>query len=327
MIMDICAVNLEKLDLNLLRVMQAIAQEGSVTRAGQRLGLSQPAVSNALGRLRTMLGDPLFVRSKNGVKATERARRVVSALDAAMGLIRQGLRDAGAFEPETARHSFALLVSDLGEIVYLPHLMQRVQRDAPGVSINVAQLTRGGYAEALDAGLADLAVGYLVAPRSSLRSRRLFSDTFVCMLRTDHPAAHGTLTLERYLALSHVAVARRGGQEGNVTAALNALGVERRVTLTIPHFAAAPGVVAASDLVVTVPSKMVELYAHVGVIGLLVPFAIAEIELALYWHERSHDDPANRWLRNLFVELFSDHTALSPIQNEVRRGAMRGLKT
>lgn len=325
--MGIQPLDLEKLDLNLLRVMQAIDQEGSVTRAAQRLGLSQPAVSNALGRLRAMLGDPLFVRSKSGVKATPRARRVVSTLDAAMGLIRQGLRDAGDFEPQTARQSFALLVSDLGEVVYLPRLMQRVRQDAPGVSVNVAQLARGGYAEALEAGLADLAAGYLAAPRSSLRSRRLFTDTFICMVRTDHPAARAPLTLERYLALPHVAIARGGGQEGKVTAALNALGAERHVALTIPHFAAAPGVVATSDLVVTVPSKMVELYAHAGVIGLPVPFAVPGLELALYWHERSQEDPANRWLRNLFVNLFSDNTPVQPAGHQVRPGAPGGPKS
>lgn len=317
-------MDIEKLDLNLLRVMQAIDQEGSVTRGAQRLGLSQPAVSNALGRLRTMLEDPLFVRSRSGVKATPRARRVVSALDAAMGLIRQGLREGVAFDPETARQSFALLVSDLGELVFLPQLMQRVQQDAPGVSVNVAQLARVGYAEALEAGLADLAVGYLVAPRSSLRSRRLFSEVFVCMVRSDHPAAGVPLTLEGYLALSHVAVARRGGQEGKITAALNALGVERRVALTIPHFAAAPGVVAASDLVVTVPRKMVDLYANIGVIGLPVPFAVPGLELALYWHERSQDDPANRWLRGVFVELFSDN---APTRKQARPGAVGSVRS
>lgn len=300
-------MDVDRLDLNLLRVMQAIDQEGSVTRGAQRLGLSQPAVSNALARLRAMLGDPLFVRSKDGVKATPRARRVVAALDAAMGLIRQGLRDGGDFDPATASRSFALLVSDLGEIVFLPRLLQRVQRDAPAVAVNVAQLARIGYAEALEAGLADLAVGYLAAPRSSLRSRRLFSDDFVCMVRTGHPAASAPLTLDRYLALSHVAVARRGGQEGKTTAALNTLGVQRRVALTIPHFAAAPGVIATSDLAVTVPRKMIEAYAHVGVTGLPLPFAVPGLELALYWHERSQEDPANRWLRGVFVELFSDN--------------------
>jgi len=311
----------EKLDLNLLRVMQAIDQEGSVTRAAQRLGLSQPAVSNALGRLRAMLGDPLFVRSHGGVKPTPRARRVLAALDGAMGLIRQGLRDGVDFEPGTARQSFALLVSDLGEMVFLPRLMQRVRQDAPGVSVNVAQLARVGYAEALEAGLADLVVGYLPAPRSSLRSRRLFSDTFVCMMRADHPATALPLTLADYLALSHVAVARRGGQEGKIAAALNVLGVERDVALTIPHFAAAPGVVAASDLVVTVPRRMVEIYAHQGMVGVAIPFDVPGLELALYWHERSQEDPANRWLRNVFVELFSNPM---PVRPSRPRGISRG---
>ena len=293
------------IDLNLLRVMQAVDQEGSVTRAAQRLGLSQPAVSNALARLRRALGDPLFVRSTLGMEPTPRARRVLVALDGAMGLIRQGLRDSDAFDPASATDTFNLLISDLGELIYLPPLLAHLQAHAPSIQIQVRQLARGGYAEALEAGLADLAVGYLPHPRSSLRARRLFSDRFVCMVRTGHPVLDAPLTLERYAALSHIAVSRAGGREGVVTAALAALGVERRIALVIPHFAAAPGVVAASDLAVTVPSNMIGMYAAAGVAGIEVPFALPPIELALYWHERLHEDAGSRWLRALFVELFA----------------------
>lgn len=296
------------IDLNLLRVMQAVDQEGSVTRAAQLLGLSQPAVSNALARLRRALGDPLFVRSTHGMEATPRARRVLDALDSAMGLIRQGLRDGAEFDPARATEEFNLLISDLGEIIYLPRLMAYMQAHAPQVQIRVRQLARGGYAEALEGGLADLAVGYLPHPRSSLRSRRLFADKFVCMVRAGHPVLEAPLTFERYAALFHVAVSRRGGREGLVTTALAALGVERRIALVIPHFAAAPGVVAASDLAVTVPSGLARLYADSGVLGIELPFEVPDIELALYWHERLQEDAASRWLRGVFVALFARPT-------------------
>lgn len=298
-------MNANGIDLNLLRVMQAVDQEGSVTRAAQRLGLSQPAVSNALARLRRVLNDPLFVRSTQGMEATPRARRVVDAIDAAMGLIRQGLRDGSAFDPAQATEEFGLLMSDLGEVVYLPPLMAFLHSHAPLVQTRVLQFARSSYAEALEAGLADLAVGYLPNPRGSLRSRRLFSDTFVCMVRAGHPVLDQEFTLERYAALSHVAVARRGGQEGLVTAALAAVGVERRMALVIPHFAAAPGVVATSDLAVTVPSRLVQVYATAGVVGIALPLTMPTIELALYWHERLHEDAANQWLRGVFVALFA----------------------
>ena len=146
-------------DLNLLRLMQVVDQEGSVTRAAQRLGLSQPAVSNGLARLRRALGDPLFVRSSSGMEATPRARRVLDALDSAMGLIRLGLRDGVEFDPAGASDEFNLLISEMGEIVYLPQLTAHVQRHAPNCRLRVRQLARGGYAEALEAGLADLAMG------------------------------------------------------------------------------------------------------------------------------------------------------------------------
>lgn len=292
-------------DLNLLRVMQAVDQEGSVTRAAQVLGLSQPAVSNTLARLRRALGDPLFVRSSQGMEATPRARRVLDALDAAMGLIRQGLRDRAEFDPTRTTEEFNLLVSDLGEMIFLPALMAHMQRHAPMARIRIRQLARGGYAEALEAGLADLAVGYLPHPRSSLRSRRLFLDSFVCMVRRGHPVLNAPLTLDRYTGLSHVAVSRRGAREGLVTTTLAALGVERRIALAIPHFAAAPGVVAASDLAVTVPGSLMRLCAGSGVVGVALPFASPSIELALYWHERLHEDAAHQWLRATFVTLFA----------------------
>lgn len=299
-------MNADGIDLNLLRVMQAVDQEGSVTRAAQRLGLSQPAVSNALARLRRVLADPLFVRSSQGMEATPRARRVVDAIDAAMGLIRQGLRDAEGFDPTRATEEFALLMSEMGEMVFLPPLMAHLRDHAPRVRARVLQFAGGNYGEALEAGLADLAMGYLPNPRSSLRSRRLFCDHFVCMVRAGHPVLDADLTLERYTALSHVAVARRGGQEGLVTAALAAAGVRRQVALVIPHFAAAPGVVAASDLAVTVPSRLMRLYAGAGVVGIAMPLAMPSIELSLYWHERLHEDPANQWLRGMFVALFAN---------------------
>lgn len=300
--------------------MQAIDQEGSVTLGAQRLGLSQPAVSNAPARLRVALRDPLFVRSRDGMKATPRARRVVATIDAAMELIRRGLHDSETFEPATTTRSLSVLVSDLGELVFLPRLMQRLRQEAPGLDVLVSQFARAGYVEALEAGLADLAVGYLAAPRSSLRSRRLFSDYFVCMVRQGHPATAGPLTVDSYLAMSHISVARRGGQEGKVTAALSGLGLERRTTLVIPHFAAAPGVVAVSDLAVTVPSRMVPVYAGLGVVGLALPFAMPGVDLSLYWHERSHGDAANRWLRDTLVHLFAE-PARAPVRR--RTGSAR----
>ena len=294
------------IDLNLLRVLQAVDEEGSVTLGAQRLGLSQPAVSNALARLRRTMGDPLFVRSSQGMEPTPRARRLLDALNAAMGLITEGLRNATAFDPERAEETCNLLVSDLGEIVYLPRLMEYLLNHAPGVRVRIRQLARSDYAKALETGLADLAIGYLADPRGSLRHRHLFNDNFVCMVRRGHPVAeHERLTLERYLNLPHAVVSRRGGREGLVTAALASLGVERRVSLVVPHFAATPGVIAASDLAVTVPSDLVRSAAATGLIGLALPFEVPEVSVAMYWHERLQGDAMNRWLREVFVKLFT----------------------
>jgi len=293
------------IDLNLLRVMQAIDQEGSVTLAASRLGLSQPAVSNALARLRRMLDDPLFVRSSAGMEATPKARRVVAAMDAALGLIRQGLRDGAAFDPVSAQDEFSLLMSDLGELVLLPRLMAHLQVHAPHVTVRTRQLSASSYAETLEAGLADLAIGYLPRARSSLRSRLLFSDEFACLVRPGHPILGEPFTLDRYAGLSHVAVSRRGRVEGLVTTALANAGVERRLALVLPHFAAAPGVVLASELAATAPRRLLGVMSGTGLVGLPMPLPMPTIELGLYWHERSQEDAAHRWLRSTLVRLFA----------------------
>ena len=293
------------IDLNLLRVMQVVDHEGSVTRAARRLGLSQPAVSNALARLRRSLGDPLFVRSTSGMEATPRARRVLHALDAAMGLIRLGLRDGTQFDAARTQEEFSLLISDLGETMYLPTLMAHLGVHAPRARIRVRQLASSDYAEALEAGLADLAVGYLPHPRSSLRFRPLFTDRFACFMRHGHPSANETaLTLERFSALSHVVVSRKGGREGLVSEALEAAGVRRHVSLVVPHFSAAAAVVAVTDLAATLPSTMMPLFGGANLVSVPLPFNIPQIDLSLYWHERVQEDAASRWLRSVFVTLF-----------------------
>jgi DNA-binding transcriptional LysR family regulator len=246
----------------------------------------------------------MFVRTTLGMEATPRARRVLDALDAAMGLIRQGLRDDAQFDPTSTEEEFGLLVSDLGEATYLPKLMVHLGIHAPRARIRVRQLASSAYAEALESGLADLAVGYLPNPRGSLRVRRLFTDHFVCALRRNHPALDGEMTPDRFSALSHVVVSRRGGREGLVSDALDSAGIQRHVALVVPHFAAAASVVAATDLAAALPHGMLALFEGVGLSSAPLPFAIAPIDLGLYWHERMHEDAASRWLRGVFVTLF-----------------------
>lgn len=297
-------MNEDAIDLNLLRVLKAIEVEGSVTAGAQRLGLSQPAVSNALGRMRRILGDPIFVRSTTGMQATQRGRRLLASFDAAMGLIRQGLHDGRSFDPDTSTAQIVVLVSEMGELALLPSLTHALAVRAPALRLSVRQLSRTQHAVELEAGLADLAIGFIAAPRRSLRVRRLFQDRFVCMMRAGHPATTDPLTLERYLALSHIAVSRHG-RERVVTDALIARGAERRIALTIPHFTAAPMIILRSDLVVTVPQRLVEIFEPMGIIGRELPFPIPKLTLSIYWHEQQTTNPANQWLRSLFVELFA----------------------
>lgn len=305
--------DLRGLDLNLLPVLDALLGERHVTRAAHRLGLSQPATSHALARLRALLGDPLLVRGPGGLVATPRALALAPQVREALEASARVLAGPVAFVPAEARRTFHIAASDYAELVLLPALIARLRRVAPGVEL----WSHPVPADAADA-LADGRVDLCVVPErgagwpAGVYQRALFAETFTCVVRADHPAAGRRLTLNRFCELDHLLVAPRGTPGSYVDDALAAVGRRRRVAVAVPHFLVVPHIVAATDLVATLATRVArQLAAPLALAVLPPPVEVAGFTMALLWHERAQRDPAHRWLREQVQAVARDGTRAS----------------
>src|SRR5687767_3932697 len=297
-------MNVTSLDLNLLRVFDAVLRDRSVTGAARHLGLTQPAVSNALARLRLQFEDALFVRTPRGMDATPFARELAEPVRQALALLESALAHGPGFDPATATRAFRFYMSDLGQIEFLPPLVERVQREAPGVRLEAVALEVEDIADALAAGALDLAVGFLPGLGAPVRRQALFKDPYLCLMRADHPIA--SLTKKRFLEASHALVTYRGGHRV-IEEALERAGLARRIALRVPHFTVVPMVLERTDLILTLPARVARVYERRGRLKALPPpVPIPPAEVALHWHERFEPDPGNRWLRELMLELYSE---------------------
>ena len=300
----ITIVNVQDLDLNLLRVFDAVLHDRTVTAAAARLRLTQPAVSNALGRLRQLLGDPLFVRTASGMEATPFARGVAEPVRQALALIETALAHGPGFEPASATRAFRFYMSDLGQVEFLPPLVERVQRLAPGVRLEAVAVDLEDIGDALASGALDIVVGFLPGLGPPIARRALFRDPYVCLMRADHPIER--LTRKKFLEASHALVTYRAGGHRVIEEALERAGVARRIALRVPHFTVMPMVLERTDLILTLPARVACVYERRGRFkSLPPPVPIPAAEVAVHWHERFDGDPGNRWFRQQVVELFS----------------------
>lgn len=284
------------IDLNLLTSLDALLEERNVTRAARRLGVTQPAVSHALRKLRDLLGDELLVRTARGMQATPRAIELRPAVRAALEAAEVVLQAAPAFDPARAERVFTMFVVDQASYQLLPALAARLAREAPHVRIDVRPISTR-FADDL-AGDLDLAVGAFFDAPSGIREEALWDETFACVLRRDHPAARGRFDLARYLALPHLLVAPRGRPGSAIDDQLARSGHRRRIVLMVPHFLVAPHVVAASDLVWTAPRGIARAFAAQLPLKLREPpLATRGFTVAMRWHVRLDRDPGLAWLR------------------------------
>lgn len=323
-------MDIRPIDLNLLLAFDALMQDGNLTRAGFRLGLSQPSMSHALGRLRKISGDPLFVRVPTGMAPTPFAQQISSTVKDGLVLLQGALEGAAVFNKITCNRTFQILMSDLGELVYLPRLMSKLQAVAPNVDLRVLQLPRESYQDAFVSGQADLALGFLPALNTGFFQQRLFEDTYACLVRKGHPRVHDTLTLEQFSKESHVLiepagsrysqVARQSSTSTLIERHLAERGVSRRIALRVPHFMVVPEIVQQTDLLATVPSSMLAYLPpmpHLKVMPL--PIDTPHFEVKQFWHQRNHHDVANRWLRGVVAELFMDQPQPAPAGSSTKR--------
>jgi DNA-binding transcriptional LysR family regulator len=296
-------MNVRDVDLNLLRVFDAVLREGGVTPAAGILGLTQPAVSNALSRLRKLFGDALFVRTSAGMEATPFSRELAEPVRQALALLESALAHGPGFDPAGATRAFRFYMSDVGQVEFLPPLVERVQREAPGVRLEAVALDVDDIGAALGAGGLDLAIGFLPGLGPPVRRRALFRDPYVCLMRAGHPIA--SLTKKRFLEASHALVTYRGGHRV-IEEALERAGAARHIALRVPHFTVVPMVLERTDLILTLPARVAAVFERRATLkSLPLPIAIAPAEVAVHWHERFEADPGNRWLREMAIELFS----------------------
>jgi DNA-binding transcriptional LysR family regulator len=295
------------IDLNLLAVFQEVYRERQISSAAKRLGLTQSAVSNALARLRRTFGDELFVRTAHGMQPTPFAEQVAGPLGVAMAQVALALNQRSQFDPATSNRRFVLAMTDVGEVHFMPALIERCRTVAPHVQLSSVRAGSIDLKEALESGRVDLAVGPFDGISEALYQRMLFRQPYVSMFRAGHPLARGKVTLERFVAAEHLLVDATDSPYDRINQLLEAAGIGEGTRFRVPHFTAVPYIVSASDLVVTVPQKLAERAAKpFGLKFIAPPLDLPRLQTNLFWHRRFNQDPGNQWLRALVAQVFGE---------------------
>ena len=301
-------MHIKDVDLNLLRLFDAVYRTRSVSRAAQVLGLTQPAASQGLTRLRLLIQDPLFTRAPGGVQPTAKADRLSAAVASALTTLELALNESSSFEPAVSAQTFRLHLSDIGEARFLPALISAVRRQAPSIRVESAPLPHDDIAAALNSGRLDVAIGFLPTVQGT-RQHALLQDRYIVLLRQDHPwlsAADASTTppippLSRLRQLDYAAV-RSHAETLHI---LQLLQLEDRLRLTAAHFLALPDIVRSTDLAVLMPRNIAQGFAQSGDYVLVEPqLPLSDFTVSLHWSARFEHDPANRWLRELVTTLF-----------------------
>ncbi len=300
-------MNVDNFDLNLIRVFLAIAKHRNVTEAGLQLGLTQSSVSHSLSRLRDLCNDQLFVRTSDGMMPTVAATALIEPLEQALSTVRSSLRGAAVFDPLTDDRCFNLVLSDIGQLTYLPTLLDHLKLHAPHTSVNVLHLPIDQHRDALITGVADLTIGHRPDLQSGFHQTHLFDDPYVCMLRADHPQIKKSISLKQYLEASHIVVEPPGRGPGLVEQALSRAKKKRRIVMRLPHFFAGPLILQRTDHLMTVPLRAQVMLRELSNIRFLpLPFEVELMHVKLLWHERMHHDAGHKWLRSVMADLFSE---------------------
>ncbi len=296
-------MNPKAIDLNLYRVFDAIYTEHSLTRAGEILHVTQPAVSNALARLRQEFNDPLFVRSGAGMQPTPLAESMAAEVRRALKLLDNTRVAAVEFDPATSTRRFRLRLSDLLEAILVPPLLKRLQDVAPAVSLETFQGSRRDLVRDLASGEADLGMDALLHSDPQLQHSLLCRDSYACMVRPDHPMVGKPLGMEDYLALQHVMPSSRRRGIGHVDLALRRQGLQRTILLRSQHYLLTPHVVRSTDLALSAPVSLAALH---GLHSMELPFEVPPLEIRMFWHKRADSDPALAWMRSQLESVSAD---------------------
>jgi DNA-binding transcriptional LysR family regulator len=298
-------MELQDLDLNLLVLFNQLLVERRVSKVAENLGLSQPAVSNSLARLRKLLGDELFLRTPGGMEPTPYAEQLAESVTYALGMIHSALNERSSFDPLSSARAFTVGMTDIGEIYFLPTLLKLLREKAPGVSFSTVRNTTANLKDELEAGKVDLAIGLLPQLKGGFFQRKLFRQRYVCLFREGHRLDKKRISLEEFVAAEHLVVISAGTGHGKVDELLKRSGIERDVRLTVPHFVSVGHILQATDLVATVPERLAQqLVEPFGLTFVAHPAKLPEVAINVFWHAKFHKAPANQWLRSLVFDTF-----------------------
>lgn len=300
-------MDLRDIDLNLLVVFNQLLIDGKVSLVAERLNLTQPAVSNALKRLRTLFDDELFLRTSRGMEPTSYALQLSEPVAYALSTLHSALNQRSSFDPLSSDRTFSLAMTDIGEIYFMPMLMDVLSEKAPRVKISSVRNNAQSLREDMESGAVDLAIGLLPNLQAGFFQRRLFSQHYVCLYRKGHPVARAPLSLDTFCALDHLGVVSANTGHGEVDVLLQRIGVERNIRLKVPHFTAVGHILQRTDLIATVPERLaVRCIEPFGLESSPHPAPLPPIAINLFWHSKFHRDPANRWIRQIIFDLFSE---------------------
>jgi DNA-binding transcriptional LysR family regulator len=294
--------SLRRIDLNLLVALDALLRERHVTRAAQAIGLSQPAMSSALGRLRLVFKDELLVRTAAGMQPTPRAEALIEPVRQALAQVERVLACDDDFDALASRRRFTLRLSDLLSLLLLPRLMQQISHMAPHIGLDVMHLPPQQTVDALEKDEIDVAVSMGLEHTGTIRRQVLFSDRMACVMRERHPLATGKLTLARFLSARHLKVSMSPTDIRFVDDVLSRSEAHRDVALNMPHWLLVPHILASTDYVSVMPARIASAIQDKALIMRGLPFASKPFDWCLYWHRRHHDNPANRWLRERILQ-------------------------
>jgi len=297
-------------DLNLLRLLVAVADAGSVSGAAVVLGMTQPGVSTALARARRQLGDDLFVYTDNSMQPTPRARRAIEAARGVIDIVQHSVLEQPTFDPAHWQGQIRAAMQDVSEAFFLPALLELLQLKAPGTTVHCIDSNGPALRAALSEGAIDLAIGYF--PDLDLQPftrQRLYLHTYACIVRPGHPVVARGLDLASFCSLGHVVNARPGHVVSGFMRTLASRHIERRVVVDVPHILSIPAIIEATDYIATVPLAVAEYFARDGRLAVLpLPFPPARFEVFQYWHRSFQRDPRNTWMRRQISDLFNDRT-------------------
>ncbi len=300
-------------DLNFLFVLQALGRERSVSRAAQRLGITQPAVSHALGKLRTLFQDDLFVRAGSEMAPTQIGERLVDGVERVLAVVEEEIWSNVSFDPATTQRSFTVCLSDMGVIVLLPRLLAALKRHAPHATLKPVQLPSPELSAALQTGRIDLAIGYLGSLGEHLHQQPLFERSLVGIVRGGGARRRVSLSLQQFVEAEHVVPATLAITNQLIAKELRRQGTRLKVGVEVPYLLAVPSLVATSELIAVVPDELAELFAKMADVDVFpLPIALPDLTVQQFWHARRHNDAGHRWFRSLVADTLRQEMKRRP---------------